>query len=282
MSQSDFARVARAIEFLSRANGTPSLEETAAHVGLSPSHFQRLFERWAGVSPKRFLQFQTLSEARRLLAEGDRSLLEVTHDVGLSSPSRLHALVLSWETMTPGELRHGTTPIRWGVHQTPLGAAVFACTERGLCGVEFLASGDEVDGEAEAEASVRRRWPKAPTRHEPAVTAPFAAALNERLAGVERPAPLSLLLGGTPFQMKVWEALLRIPPGRVTTYGALARELGAPSASRAVGSAVGANPLAVLVPCHRVIQASGAMGGYRWGEPRKRALLGLEWCRTVS
>ena len=271
---SDYSRVAQAIAFLdANARAQPSLEDVAAHVGLSPFHFQRVFERWAGVSPKRFLQFQSLQHARRLLAQ-QRSLLDAAYDTGLSSAARLHDLFLRWEAMTPGEFKSQRVPIRYGVHETPLGLAVFSATERGLCGVEFI------EDETQAPAVLRARFGEAPLEERPRATASFASALRVRFSGQPLEQPLSLLLRGTPFQVKVWEALLRVPEGAVVTYGELARRVGAPSASRAVGTAVGQNPIAVLIPCHRVIQSTGVTGGYRWSPARKKLLLGVEWARA--
>ncbi len=273
--RSDYARIAKAIDYLvSRSQEAPSLAQVAAHVGLSPFHFQRLFRRWVGVSPKRFLQAQELLEAKALLSR-KRSVLSASLDAGLSGPSRLHDLFLTFEAMTPGEFKAKDFEIAYGVHATPLGKAVFAATPRGLCGLEFL------ERDADALERLRHRWPNARLVHRPRDTTPFAGELARRLRG-DLKRPLALVLRGTPLQLKVWEALLRIPPGAVTTYGAIAKALGAPEATRAVGSAVGANPIGVLIPCHRVIQSSGAVGGYRWGEARKRALLSAEAARQST
>ncbi len=271
---SDYSRVARAITFLeANARRQPSLEAVAAHVGLSPFHFQRVFERWAGVSPKRFLQFQSLQHARRLLAQ-QHSLLDAAHDAGLSGAARLHDLFLRWEAMTPGEFKSQRVLIRYGVHDTPLGRAVFSVTDRGLCGVEFI------EDETGAPEALRARFGEASLEEKPRATAPFAEALRARFSGQRLEQPLALLLRGTPFQVKVWEALLRVPEGAVVTYGELARRVGMPTASRAVGTAVGHNPIAVLIPCHRVIQSTGVTGGYRWSPARKKLLLGVEWARS--
>jgi AraC family transcriptional regulator of adaptative response/methylated-DNA-[protein]-cysteine methyltransferase len=273
MSQSDFSRVAEAIRFLAeRARQQPSLAELAQRAGLSEFHFQRLFQRWAGVSPKRFLQFLTLQEARPLLLES-RSLLEASLELGLSSPSRLHDLFLTLEHMTPGQFKErarGLT-LAWSTLATPFGLALLAALDGRLCALSFLDEG----GEAAALDGLRQRWPEAGFRRDPEGLAPLAQELGSRFQG--GPAgPLSLLLKGTPFQLQVWEALLRIPEGRVLAYGDLARGLGDPGAGRAVGGAVGRNPVAFLIPCHRVIQASGALGEYHWGAQRKRAILAWE------
>lgn len=272
----DYARIERAIAFLrEHAREQPGLDEVARHAGLSAFHFQRLFQRWAGVSPKRFLQFVTLEDAKPLLLES-RSLLDTSLEVGLSGPSRLHDLFLKLERMTPGEFKErarGLT-VRWDVAATPLGPALFAALDRGLCGLSFL-SGSEED----AVDELRARWPAATLRRDPAAIRPYAETLRARFRG-ESHRPLSLVLKGTPLQLKTWEALLRIPAGRVAAYSDIATIAGSPRASRAVASAIGANPLAVLIPCHRVIRSSGVIGEYHWGRPRKLALLAVEQARV--
>jgi AraC family transcriptional regulator, regulatory protein of adaptative response / methylated-DNA-[protein]-cysteine methyltransferase len=270
--RSDYARIERAIRYLDEHHPEqPSLAEVARVVGLSEFHFQRLFQRWAGVSPKSFLRYVTLSHARRQL-RGEQSLLQASLALGLSGASRLHDLFVRIEAMTPGEYRAQATglSLRWGRHDTPFGPALLIATERGLCGLSFEAE----EGLDELQA----RWPGAQFIQAPRFTAPYAEVLRARTQG--RPvAPLAVLLKGTPFQLKVWEALLRIPEGQVLTYGGLAAQVGATRGARAVGSAVGDNPIAFLIPCHRVIRGTGALGGYRWGEARKRAMLALERAR---
>ena len=279
MSQSDFSRVAQAIRFLcARAREQPSLGEVAAQAGVSEFHFQRIFQKWAGISPKRFLQYLTLREAKDLLLES-RTVLEASLELGLSSPSRLHDLFVNVERMTPGQFKQrarGLT-LDWAVAETPFGPALLAALEGRLCALSFLADPDPDRAVADLEA----RWPRARFRQAPEALAPFVAALERRLRG-DPPEPLALALKGTPFQLRVWEALLRIPEGRVLAYGDLARQLGEPGASRAVGAAVGQNPVGYLIPCHRVIQASGALGDYHWGPERKRAILALERARQAS
>ncbi len=278
MSSSDYSRVERAIRFLdAHAAEQPDLEAVAAEAGLSPFHFQRLFQRWAGVSPKRFLQVLTLEAAKRRLADS-RSLLDVSHEVGLSGPSRLHDLFLALERMTPGEYkaRAAGLTVRWGVADTSFGPACFAALDRGLCGLSFLGDG----GRVAALEDLRDRWPGARLAEDPALARSYAGELEARLRG-EAGRPLGLVLKGTPFQLRTWEALLRVPPGCVLAYRDLAALAGAPEAVRAVGTAVGQNPIACLIPCHRVIQATGALGGYHWGPPRKRALLAFEAARTA-
>lgn len=273
----DYARVARAIAYLvAHHREQPRLERVASEIGLSEFHFQRMFERWAGVSPKRFAQLLTLEESRRRLRES-RSLLDTSLRSGLSGPSRLHDLFVRVERMTPGEYkragRHVT--IRWAVEPTPLGDALLAATDRGLCGVSFL----ENDAEAEAERALRERWPEATFERAPVALRAYAGELRARLEG-RGDQPLPIVLRGTDFQINVWEALIRIPPGRVLAYADLAKAAGEPRAVRAVASAVAANPIAYLVPCHRVIRSTGAFGQYRWGPVRKTAMLGLEMARA--
>jgi AraC family transcriptional regulator, regulatory protein of adaptative response / methylated-DNA-[protein]-cysteine methyltransferase len=273
----DYALVEQAILFL-QANAVrqPDLGQVAAAVGLSEYHFQRLFTRWAGISPKRFLQFLTREHAKRLL-EKSSSLLEVTYAVGLSSPGRLHDLFISTEAVTPGEYKtrgQGLT-LRYGLHPTPFGECLLAASERGVCRLAFIDSHPE-----RTLAELRAGWADARLIHDPAATAP----LVERVftpAGPSDP-PLRLLLRGTNFQLKVWEALLAIPPGAVTSYQALAWQVDSPESSRAVGGALARNPLAVLIPCHRVLRKAGGFGGYRYGSARKLALLGRELAHTTA
>lgn len=276
MSQSDFSRVAQAIRYLcAQVQDQPSLADVSAQVGVSEFHFQRIFQKWAGISPKRFLQYLTLREAKGLLLES-RSVLEASLELGLSSPSRLHDLFISIERMTPGQFKEraeGLT-LQWAVADTPFGPALMAALEGRLCALSFLA-GEEP---APALAELRGRWPRARFQQDGPALQPFVAALESRLRG-GAPQPLALALKGTAFQLKVWEALLRIPEGRVLAYGDLARQLGEPGASRAIGTAIGQNPVGYLIPCHRVIQASGALGDYHWGADRKRAILALERAR---
>jgi AraC family transcriptional regulator of adaptative response/methylated-DNA-[protein]-cysteine methyltransferase len=276
-ASADYARVERAIRFLvAHRREQPSLARVAAAVGLSEFHFQRMFERWAGVSPKRFSQLLTLEEGKRLLRE-TRSLLETSLELGLSGPSRLHDLFLAIERMTPGEYKsaaRGLT-IRWSVASTPLGPAVFSATDRGLCGVSFV--GDA--GIDDVEDELRALWPASKLERDRGALRAYADELASRLAG-KAGQPLPLLLRGTPLQLKVWEALVQIPPGHVLAYSDVAKLAGVPRAVRAVASAVAANPIACLVPCHRVIHATGAFGQYHWGAARKAALLGLERARA--
>lgn len=263
--------MARAIAEIDAAGGERvALEDLAARLGMSAAHFQRLFTQWVGVSPKRYQQYLALGQARRMLAERF-TVLDAAHEAGLSGPGRLHDLFLRWEAMTPGEYARGGEGlgIRWGWFDTPFGEALVMGTERGLCGLGFAA---EMGREA-AFADLRGRWPKA-CFHED--LAALRAWVEAALGG--REAPLYLI--GAPFQIKVWEALLAIPSGQVTTYSEIARAIGQPSANRAVGAAVGRNPISLLIPCHRALAKSGALTGYHWGLPVKRALLAWEAARA--
>ncbi|WP_448192115.1 methylated-DNA--[protein]-cysteine S-methyltransferase [Azospirillum sp. sgz301742] len=255
----------------------PSLEELAGVAGMSPFHFQRLFTRWVGISPKRFVQFLTLGHAKRLLTE-NHSVLDTALDVGLSGPSRLHDLFVACEAMTPGEYKAlgGGLTIRWGLHDCPFGRALVATTERGVCWLSFA---DEPDG-SDAMTEFTAEWPAARLVEDPDATRPTAArAFDWDGGGAE---PLRLLMRGTNFQIKVWEALLRIPTGAVVSYEDVARAIGQPTALRAVGAAVGRNPVCILIPCHRVIQKSGIIHNYRYGVPRKRALLAWEQAKVTG
>lgn len=274
----DFDRVTRALEFLEeRAPAQPPLGELAAHVGLSEFHLQRLFTRWAGVSPKRFMQVQALHHAKDAL-DGARSVLDGTWEAGLSSPGRLHDLFVTLEAVTPGEYRSGGAGMQVdaGFHDTPFGECLLATTARGVCGLSFL------DGDRDtAWADLESRWPGAIVREAPRRTAATAAAIFDPL-GTRVDRPLALLVRGTNFQVQVWTALLRIPAGRLAAYDDVAAAAGFPTAHRAVGTAVGRNPIAFLIPCHRVIRSNGAIGGYRWGVTRKRAILAWEAGRRAG
>lgn len=270
----DYQRISQAIGFLvAHMADQPSLDEVAAHVGLSPFHFQRLFSRWTGVTPKRFLQVLTVERAKSLLRES-ASLLEVSQTLGLSSGSRLYDHFVQLEALTPGEVKSagsGVT-IDYGVHMTPFGPAFIAITPRGICRLAFVGEG----GVDEQLTELRRHWRNAHLRENTDVT----GAQIPALFALEKPdRPLSLCVAGTNFQVNVWRALLRIPPGALVSYNQVAKAIHQPTAARAVGTAIGANPIAVVIPCHRVIQQSGALGGYRWGEIRKHALHAWEAAR---
>ena len=272
MLRTDYDRIERAITFLDEhSREQPSLSRVASEVGLSESHLQRLFTRWAGISPKRFLQFQTVAHARSLLTES-RSLLDATYESGLSSAGRLHDLFVSIDAVTPGEYKHagvGLT-IEWGAHETPFGECVIGVTPRGICGLNFALA----DGTAGALARLEDTWEGARMIENPQATHHVVEQIFGVASGPR--APLAVLVKGTNFQLKVWEALLRIPLGAVATYEDIAVATGSPRAVRAVGSAVGQNPVSYLIPCHRVIRKTGAFGNYGGGIARKRAMLTWE------
>lgn len=269
----DYETVRRVIEKISLDyRDQPSLERLAADVGETPTGLQKLFTRWAGLSPKAFLQAVTLDHARRLLAEG-MPLLEASYEVGMSGPGRLHDLFVTHEAMSPGDYksRGAGLAISYGFHISPFGRALVMVTDRGLAGLAFADAG----GERAALDDMRSRWPNAAYVEDMAATQPYAARIFDP-ARWRAEQPLRVVLIGTDFQIRVWEALLRVPLGRACTYSAIASDIGAPSASRAVGAAVGANPLSFVVPCHRALGKSGALTGYHWGLTRKRAILGWE------
>jgi AraC family transcriptional regulator of adaptative response/methylated-DNA-[protein]-cysteine methyltransferase len=273
----DYLRIERAITFL-QSNHThqPELKDVARSIHLSEYHFQRLFSRWAAISPKKFLQYLTVEHAKRVLKES-RSLLDATFETGLSSPGRLHDLFITVEAMTPGEFKNegaGLT-IQYGFHPTMFGECLLAVTQRGICGLSFVPTGKRI----QVLAELCDRWAGAKFSEEPASTQQYVHRLFSRTRKAGRK-PLPLLLKGTNFQIKVWEALMRIPEGSVVSYEDVARRIGNPRASRAVGSAVGNNPVAYIIPCHRVIQQAGVIGNYHWGPARKKALLGWEWANT--
>ncbi len=258
----------RAIELIDQGGENLSLEELARQMDMSPAHFQRLFSRWTGVSPKRYQQYLTLGHAKALLHERFTTL-ETAHNVGLSGSGRLHDLFLKWESMSPGEYARkgeGLT-IHWGWFETPFGPALVMGTDKGICGIAFTSE----TGEDAAMEDMVSRWPKAEFlensgRLHPWVQSAFGAERSET--------PLHLI--GSPLQIKVWEALMHIPSGQVTTYSEIAQRVGSPQAVRAVGTAVGRNPVSWLIPCHRALRKSGGLGGYHWGLPVKRAMLAYE------
>jgi len=265
----DYDRIARAIDFIvDRAAAQPQLDEIAAHVHLSPFHFQRLFSRWAGITPKRFLQVLTVERAKPLLAQGRLSLLDASESLGLSSSSRLHDHFVSLEAMTPDEYRRDGQDVEivHGEADSPFGRAFIATTPRGLCAVSFV---DHETGD-DALDCLANRWPGAVLRQDDAVAGELADRIFRRAPDPTQ--SLTVAVQGTNFQIAVWRALLRIPAGNLVSYGDIAAAIGRPAAVRAVGTAVGANPCAFVIPCHRVIRESGALGGYRWGLTRKHAI----------
>ncbi|MDZ4405380.1 methylated-DNA--[protein]-cysteine S-methyltransferase [Prosthecobacter sp.] len=266
----DYERVARIIRHLDDHHvEQPGLEELAAHLGLSRFHFHRLFSRWAGVTPKDFLQCLTLEHARERLRQGE-SVFDAALDVGLSSPGRLHDLCVTLEAATPGEIKGGGEgwTIEAGLAATPFGLCCIGNGPRGVCHLAFVESAERTT----VSEAILALWPKAELRWNN-VTARRIAAEVFQPGGETH---LRALVRGTPFQLRVWRALLRIPPGGMVSYGHLATAIGHQGAARAVGTAVGTNPLAYLIPCHRVIRETGVIGQYRWGHERKRALLAWE------
>ncbi|HEY9529597.1 MAG TPA: methylated-DNA--[protein]-cysteine S-methyltransferase [Anaerolineales bacterium] len=272
-SSEDYLRIEQAILYLeNHYKHQPELGEVAANLGLSEYHFQRLFTRWAGVSPKRFLQFLTKEGAKDLLNRSE-NLLDTTHQVGLSSLGRLHDLFVTAEAVTPGEYksRGAGVTIRYGIHPTPFGKCLIATTERGICHLSFVQT-----SEGEAIDQLVADWKQATMIEDHRSTVPLIEPIFD-LRYSHRGKPLNVHLRGTNFQLKVWEALLQIPAGEVTTYAGIASRIGNPNATRAVGTAVGHNPIAVLIPCHRVIRKVGEFGNYRYGALRKKALLAREF-----
>lgn len=270
----DYETVRRVIEMITDDyRDQPSLDEIAARLKQSPTQLQKTFTHWAGLSPKAFLQAVTLDHAKRLLRQESLPLLETSIEVGLSGPSRLHDLFVTHEAMSPGEWKargEGLT-LRWGFHPSPFGRALVMITERGLAGLAFS---DDEDGSACFE-DMACRWPNAKYVEDRQATAPYAARVFDPARwNVEE--PLRIVLIGSDFQVRVWQALLRIPMGKAVTYSDIAGQLGQPKASRAVGAAVGRNPISFVVPCHRALGKSGALTGYHWGLTRKRAMLGWE------
>lgn len=273
-----FSVMRRAIDLIDASDGEDgalSLSDLAAQMQMSPAHFQKLFTAWVGVSPKRYQQYLALGQAKTLLA--DRfTTLETAHELGLSGTGRLHDLFLRWESMSPGEFaRKGEgLKIYWGWFDSPFGLTLVMGTDRGICGMGFASE----MGEAGAMEDMIRRWPKAEFIEDPMMLRPWVLAAFGAANQTGEIAPLYLI--GAPFQIKVWEALLQVPSGHVTTYSEIANAIGKPRAVRAVGTAVGRNPISFLIPCHRALRKSGGLGGYHWGLPVKRAILAWEAARS--
>ncbi|AWI59510.1 methylated-DNA--[protein]-cysteine S-methyltransferase [Sinorhizobium fredii] len=270
----DYDTVRHVIEMLTEDyRDQPSLETIARRLRQSPTQLQKVFTRWAGLSPKAFLQAVTLDHAKRLLRQEGMPLLEASIEVGLSGPGRLHDLFVTHEAMSPGEwkARGAGLTIRYGFHPSPFGTALVMITDRGLAGLAFADAGEE----RESFEDMARRWPNATYLEDSAATARYAARIfnPERWCAEE---PLNIVLIGSDFQIRVWQALLNIPLGKATTYSKIAGEIGQPTASRAVGAAVGRNPISFVVPCHRALGKGGELTGYHWGLTRKRAILGWE------
>lgn len=267
----NYIRIAEAIEYLRvHFKEQPRLEEIAAHLHLSPFHFQRLFTDWAGVSPKQFLQFISVGYAKQLLKEKQVTLFDAAEATGLSGTGRLHDLFVKMEGMTPGEYKNGgeQLSIAYSFEESPFGKFIVASTVKGICYIAFI------NNEQQAIEELKAHFPKATFQFKD-------DPLHNKILQIfssdwKTKEPIKLHLKGTDFQLKVWEALLKIPVGGLTTYGSIAEQIQNPSASRAVGTAIGNNPVAFLIPCHRVIQSSGIIGGYMWGPTRKAAIIGWE------
>lgn len=273
--QFQFDRIAKAIDFLHHNFKTqPSLDEVASFVHVSPFHFQKLFTEWAGVSPKKFLQYLTVEHAKKMLKSSQLTLSEAAFETGLSGTGRLHDLFVNIEGMTPGDYKNGGEQLRinYNFDESPFGTLLMAATEKGICRLVFA------DDQELALAELKAEFPNASFTNQTDtfqkdVRSFFGNDWNESQA-------IKLHLRGTDFQLKVWETLLKIPMGQLTTYGDIAKSIEKPRASRAVGTAIGNNPVAFLIPCHRVIQATGMIGGYHWGNARKKAIIGWEACQS--
>ncbi|RKT01394.1 bifunctional helix-turn-helix domain-containing protein/methylated-DNA--[protein]-cysteine S-methyltransferase [Chryseobacterium defluvii] len=270
-SQIDYNRIATAIEYIkSNFRLQPSLDEVAEKIHLSPAHFQKIFTDWAGTSPKKFLQFISLEHAKNLLKEEKASLFDAAYETGLSSTSRLHDLFVKIEGMSPAEYKNGgkSLSINYSFSESPFGKVIAASTEKGICYMAF-----EEDKET-ALGDLKQKFPNASFFEKQDDLQKNALSIfNKDWTELNT---IKLHLKGTDFQLKVWESLLTIPKGKLSTYGTLADKIGNPGASRAVGTAIGSNPVAFLIPCHRVIQSSGHIGGYRWGSDRKQLIIGWE------
>lgn len=270
----DYTRVAKGIEYIrDNFKSQPTLEDIAGHIYLSPSHFQRLFTAWAGVSPKKFLQYTSIEHAKKVLKES--SLSDVAFDTGLSGTSRLHDLFINIEGMTPGEYKNGgeKLEINYSFMESPFGHIIVAATSKGICHVSF------VENEQEALSVLMGKFPNAKLNE--SIDDKQKAAVSIFTQDWSQLGKIKLHLKGTDFQLKVWEALLSIPLGKLSTYGEIAVKLNNPNASRAIGTAISNNPVAFLIPCHRVIRSSGELSGYHWGICRKTAIIGWEAARIT-
>jgi AraC family transcriptional regulator of adaptative response/methylated-DNA-[protein]-cysteine methyltransferase len=274
----DYKRIAEAIDFLKlNYKRQPTLDEAAAHVNLSPFHFQRMFRDWAGVTPKQFLQYLSIEHAKTILKDKQTSLFDTAYETGLSGTGRLHDLFIKVEGMTPGEYKNGGEQlhINYSFAESPFGPVIVASTPKGICYMAFVDGTDE-----EAFAELQKQFPNA-------VFSNFLDTIQQNAIFIftqdwSKLSEIKLHLKGTPFQIKVWETLLKVPLGGLVTYSGLAGGLQKPNASRAVGSAVGDNPVAFLIPCHRVIKATGETGQYHWGSQRKNAMIGWEASKVFA
>lgn len=273
----NYSRIAEAIGYIQENFKTqPGLEEVAEKINVSPFHFQRLFTDWAGVSPKKFLQYTTIEYAKKMLKENGATLFETAFETGLSGTGRLHDLFINIEGMTPGEYKNGgeNLAINYSFAESPFGNILVASTPKGICHIAFA------DDEEKALNALREKFPNA--AYKQMVDLSQQNALYIFTHDWNKLNQIKLHLRGTEFQLKVWETLLKIPIGQLTTYGNIAKQIHQPNASRAVGTAIGDNPVAFLIPCHRIIQSTGAFGGYHWGTIRKTAMIGWEAAHTVG
>lgn len=276
-AQLNYNRIAEAIDYIQgNFKSQPNLDEIAEKVHLSPAHFQRLFTEWAGTSPKKFLQYISVEHAKKILKEEQATLFDTAFETGLSSTSRLHDLFVSIEGMTPAEYKNGgkKLQINYSFAESPFGSLIVASTEKGVCYMAFE------NDEEKALKDLKAKFPNATFRRKLDLLQQNALFIFQNNRGKLN--EIKLHLKGTDFQLKVWESLLKIPMGKLSTYGKIAGQIGSPDASRAVGTAIGSNPVAFLIPCHRVIRASGAFGGYMWGPTRKTAIIGWESAKTGS
>ncbi|HCA07631.1 methylated-DNA--[protein]-cysteine S-methyltransferase [Chryseobacterium sp.] len=270
-SQIDYNRIAKAIAYIqSNFRLQPSLEEVAENIHLSPAHFQKIFTDWAGTSPKKFLQFISLEHAKNLLKEEKATLFDTAYETGLSSTSRLHDLFVNIEGMSPAEYKNGgkSLSINYSFSKSPFGYVMVASTEKGICYMAFE------DDKETALGNLKHTFPNASFFEKQDALQKNALSIFDK--DWTKLNTIKLHLKGTDFQLKVWESLLSIPMGKLSTYGSLAGKIGNPNASRAVGTAIGSNPVAFLIPCHRVIQSTGNIGGYKWGSERKQMMVGWE------
>jgi len=275
--QTNYSRIAAAIDYINAHFKTqPGLEEVAEKISLSPFHFQRMFTEWAGVSPKKFLQYITVAHAKKMLKENDATLFDAAFETGLSGTGRLHDLFISIEGMTPGEYKNGGEhlSINYSFAESPFGNILVASTSKGICHIAFA------DNEEQALNTLQTKFPNA--GYKQMVDLIQQNAMFIFTHDWSKLSQVKLHLKGTEFQLKVWETLLKIPMGKLTTYGSIAKQIQLPKASRAVGTAIGDNPVAFLIPCHRIIQSTGVFGGYHWGSIRKTAMIGWEAAQVGS
>ncbi len=272
-----YDKVAEAIAFLkTHYREQPSLEAIADEVFMSPQYFQRIFKEWAGISPKKFLQYISVENAKKILGESQNSLFDAAYETGLSGTGRLHDLFVSIEGMTPGEYKNGgqNLHINYSFAESPFGNIMVASTNKGICHMGFM------DNNEAAFEELRAKFPNA--KYQQVVDIAQQNAMFIFTQEWDKLQKIKLHLKGTKFQLKVWEALLKIPKGKLVTYGSIAEKIKNPKASRAVGTAIGSNPVAYLIPCHRVIKGNGETGGYMWGQTRKSAIIGWEAAKTAE